>query len=357
MRACTGMGLALASALLLFGCSKDESQPVPSAHGVLELGVAYDGSQGAVDATHPIRAYLFAGSQADGRGAPVADAMTASNPDTLRLARLAPGVYTAWVFYDAGANACRQPSPCRSVPGIAVGVDSTARAAAAFGDETRAARIVGGPPRPDQEAEEMALWLSGDLTAPPALYARLAAGLGCVRQGFGENTPELDRIRFSAPWQPGRLSFLVTRAVRDQIRAGTYHALDSLNQALGLAYMDTTPDFATHARVSLTFTGRLHPQRLAELYAKVPSLSWISIDGLSGDAPCVYPWVRDARITFLFRDAWGDCPVGCIHSLYWYFDWDDTDCRLLGAWDPRLEDTPGWWSEARAAMVAYQSWK
>jgi hypothetical protein len=88
----------LAVLIAVLSCSKDEpSKPTPM--GVLELSVAYTGSLGAVDATHPIVANLYPGSNPYAVGDPRATASITENPDTV-LIDLPVGTYTLWVYYD-----------------------------------------------------------------------------------------------------------------------------------------------------------------------------------------------------------------------------------------------------------------
>lgn len=61
-------------------------------------------------------------------------------------------------------------------------------------------------PLPDEEAEVMALWMSGEIEAPMDLYTRIHNDLQSIRRDFGD-IPVLDSITFTSPWQPGVLLF------------------------------------------------------------------------------------------------------------------------------------------------------
>jgi hypothetical protein len=85
--------------LAVMSCSEDKtSKPTPT--GLLELTVAYTGSLGAVDATHPIVANLYPGSNPYAVGDPRATATITQSPDTVLIEDLPVGTYTLWVYYD-----------------------------------------------------------------------------------------------------------------------------------------------------------------------------------------------------------------------------------------------------------------
>ena len=48
------------------------------------------------------------------------------------------------------------------------------------------------PAQPDQEALAIALWLSGELTAPPELYERIRNDLRTVRENQRATVPAVD---------------------------------------------------------------------------------------------------------------------------------------------------------------------
>ncbi|MCK5613660.1 hypothetical protein KAR91_67970 [Candidatus Pacearchaeota archaeon] len=202
-------------------------------------------------------------------------------------------------------------------------------------------------PRPDREAEEAALWLSGELEAPEELYISIRSDLALIRGNYLPIIPEVG-ITFFPPWVPGMLLLGVTDEAKQQIRLGVYHDLDSLNTYYHLAAMDTSRNINY---VKLTFKGRLHPKILSIPYGAVPSVIYAEPNGFGGDWSNVYPWTYDGGITYLFRKGEGDCPAGCIDSYFWYFRVSDASIvEYVGTWKLRDQPEPHWWAEARVAF-------
>ena len=208
---------------------------------------------------------------------------------------------------------------------------------------------VNGTPKPNQEAEVAALWLSDSLVAPDSLYTTILNNLATIRAEYGDSIPQVKEIFFWPPWVPSEVLLEVTEEAKRQIRAGQYHNLDSLNSLLNFASMDTT-SLRFSGLISLYFKGRLNPERLAELYLNVPSVVHAYSNGFVGDHRNVYPWISDGVMTYLFREAWGDCMSGCISNLYWYFEASPSGIKYIGAWHPGTEPEPDWWEEAKLGM-------
>jgi hypothetical protein len=104
--------------------------------------------------------------------------------------------------------------------------------------------------------------------------------------------------------------------------------------------------------IILSFEGRLHPERLAELYMKIPSVVSAGPNHFFGDWSNVYPWFIDDGLSYLFREAWGDCPSGCMYSCYWYFEATISGVNSIGTWCPPGPE-PEWWEEAKIALFHY----
>lgn len=212
---------------------------------------------------------------------------------------------------------------------------------------------VSSTPKDNEEAELIALCLSGELVAPDSLYDRILNDLADIRASFGDTIEAVSQIQFAPRWGAGSLIIgFDTSAVRE-IRAGEYHAWDDLNQQYQVTSIDTSVmDWI--GIVFLIFDGRLHPGRLAEIYAVLPGV-WATDPSCSrGDRPNVYARDTEDGLTYLFRNAWGDCPSGCIYSEYWYFVFEGAEPRLVGYW-PAYQgvEAPDWWEEARLNKEHY----
>ena len=91
------------------------------------------------------------------------------------------------------------------------------------------------------------------------------------------------------------------------------------------------------------------------MYESLPSVGAVSHYGSIGDWPNFYPWrLPDGRLTLLFRDAWGDCLAGCIHSHFWYFRIDGDSIEYVGDYiSDGNHDKPDWWPEAKVAFYKF----
>ena len=208
-------------------------------------------------------------------------------------------------------------------------------------------------PKADEEAELIALCLSGELVAPDGLYEQVRRDLAGIRATFGDTSEWINQIKFLPPWVPGNLLIGFDETAFQLIRDGQYHAWDSLNQQYQATDMDTIP-FSSGGVVLLMFQGRLHPWRLVELYEDLPGVWAIHPNGRIGDWSSVYARQASGGMTYLFRHGWGDCPSGCIYSEFWYFRVDDNWPMFVGHWVPHEEpNVPEWWEEARLNREHY----
>lgn len=208
-------------------------------------------------------------------------------------------------------------------------------------------------PKENEEAELVALCLSGELVAPDSLYNQILSDLAAIRATFGDTFDVVNRIKFKPPWIAGCLVIGFDDTTAQQIPNGEYHAWDELNQQYQVTNIDTTLIHIVSAAV-LYFKGRLHPWRLAELYAALPAVRYTYPNVGFGDWPNIYARQIGEGITYLFRDAWGDCPSGCIYSEYWYFIFEGDQPVFIGHWAPDEDpNEPDWWEEARLNREHY----
>ena len=208
-------------------------------------------------------------------------------------------------------------------------------------------------PRANEEAELVALCLSGELVAPNGLYEQVRRDLAAIRATFGDTFELINQIRFSPPWVPGNLMLGFDETAFQLLRDGQYHAWDDLNQQYEVTDMDTVP-FTSGGVVLLIFQRRLHPWRLAKLYEDLPGVWTVSPNHIIGDWSNVYARQTWEGMTYLFRRGWGDCPSGCIYSEYWYFRVDDNWPMFVGHWVPHQQsNVPEWWEEARLNREHY----
>ncbi len=127
-------------------------------------------------------------------------------------------------------------------------------------------------PKENEEAELMALCLSGELVASDSSYNQILNDLSSIRTVFGDSFEIVNQLTFVPPWAAGALMIGFDKATVQLIRSGEYHAWDSLNQQFEVTKIDTSVAFDWIGLVLLYFKGRLHPYRLAEMYSVLPGV-------------------------------------------------------------------------------------
>jgi hypothetical protein len=207
-------------------------------------------------------------------------------------------------------------------------------------------------PRTDIEAETMALILSGELTAPQELYEGIRSELSEIRAKYGDvmtaNKRPLGDIRFWLHWEVSQLILEFEEPYLTQVREGRYTGWNDLNAALDLAQIDA---LVTRFFL-LRFHGVLNTCRLIPLYRDLPGVTGATRNSLSGDSATIFPRETGSGRTYVFREAWGDCPAGCINQEYFYFVKGDEGYELVGKYAPP-EPPPSWWDEADMNLVEY----
>lgn len=74
-----------------------------------------------------------------------------------------------------------------------------------------------------------------------------------------------------------------------------------------------------------------------------------------GQDTCVCPEKQGVVMTYLFMEAWGDCPAGCTGARYWYFQCARGGCEFIGSWHPGVEpEPPEWWERALASRTSFK---
>lgn len=210
-------------------------------------------------------------------------------------------------------------------------------------------------PKDNAEAELAALWLSGELIAPENLYETIMDDLDTIRTEYADSTT-LASIEFTPPWVPSELLLGLTAEGKRKVQAGDYPELEALNRRYRATEVDTSSSlWRNYGAARIEFSGRKHPGVLAGGYGALDDVMWVEPNWLVGDWSCVYPWQIDGGMSYLFRYAWGDCPAGCIHSIFWYFRVIDGNIEYVGRWlESWVDPQPEWWAEARAAYRAYR---
>jgi hypothetical protein len=206
-----------------------------------------------------------------------------------------------------------------------------------------------------QEAKLIALCLSGELRPPYSLTRHVEGDLAAIRTTFGEEYSIVEDISFLPPWLASCIIVGFDEATAQMVRDDQYDAWDALNEEYGLADIDKA--LLSIGAVVLHFEGVMHPHHLTEIYSQLPGTRYVEPNWYRGDWRNIYPRLAGRNITYLFRDAWGDCPAGCTGQAFWYFTFDGKRPILVGAWEPRHGvSPPNWWEEAALNIALYDEW-
>ncbi|MDH4038159.1 MAG: hypothetical protein OEX18_10975 [Candidatus Krumholzibacteria bacterium] len=208
-------------------------------------------------------------------------------------------------------------------------------------------------PRDNQEAEEAALWLSGELLAPQDLYETIRDDLAVIRSEYLDSIPETGTTFFPI-WVVTEIIIYPDEVTWEKLRNHEPNAVDSLNTVFHATELDSLR-IGVHLLGIITFEGRLHPQRLSEIYAAQHGVIFAEPNGYAGDWSNVYPWEHNGKMTYLFRLGGGDCPSGCTENTFWYFRRVAGQTDYVGTFVWPGDPEPNWWAEAKAAFLYFRT--
>ncbi len=212
-------------------------------------------------------------------------------------------------------------------------------------------------PRPDAEAEMAALVVSGELVAPDSMYTRIHDDFLKIRGMLADTVPAV-RIHYQSYWTPSVLivkfdsTFFADTTLpryREFQKLNAQYRLDSLSGSLDNWYV-------------LEFHGRLHPARLIDAYKGIDGIISMGASVPPGDWPDVYISPIGDTMRYFFREAWGDCFVGCAYSRYHYVRVAGDKIRYVDAYEPTYGDSltrPAWMDTmlvARLRKMALPHW-
>jgi len=213
------------------------------------------------------------------------------------------------------------------------------------------------PLREDVEADKLALLFSGEIIAPQALYLTISADLKTLRFNIPDSLSFLRDIEFTPRDAFDMVQLSMDSVGRQWFRDGKYTAWDSLNTYFGLTFLDTFvlpawERFNESMYVTFRSAHRFNPYLVSEKYDTLEGVESAFTVGLGGDSPSLYFGVFDNRKFFLIRDAWGDCPSGCIHARFYLFRNRNNSYKLDESWPPGDEEgVPQWLIDAKRGIL------
>jgi hypothetical protein len=213
------------------------------------------------------------------------------------------------------AMACTPSSASEPAPVVVAAPNPTPKPAAPrCGDQVLLGSKVAlaQSPRPDLDAERLALRTIGTLVAPDAAYARIGADLKAIRT-FTQGKPGARRT-----WPSVSVQTVVLRIkpqAQKALLAGTYKGMDCLNAWYGGRFI---PVVASADPVFVTFKGWFHGQRIAAAYRDHPDVlsSGPSTFGGAGDDITLCNPHLGGTHRYMFSHGSGDCLAGCIDWLH-----------------------------------------
>lgn len=196
---------------------------------------------------------------------------------------------------------------------------------------------------------------SDDPLLDPERRAELSGELERVLSLIRGSHPAVMDVHARDPYAPGRLVVGLTPTLRatvefilgDQegsvvLETGS-EAFDTLNRQLGLRGVEL------HSRprhAILCFDDHLNAPIAAGAYSALEEVRYADPDYIVGDGPDVDA-LRDGNTWYVvFRDAWGDCPAGCIHEKLFFFTVTDDEVVKVepseALVDPRFQELIRW---------------
>ncbi len=211
--------------------------------------------------------------------------------------------------------------------------DSTADCADYLGVAT--AEETASTPRADGSLELLAAAIDGSLVASQPTYDRVVADVAAIKSA----NPALAAISHLGVHDGRTLLLGVDQSTEQAIIAGTYTAWDCMNTRYELATVNVQSWYTM-----LSFPGNYQTEHLLAEYLSLPGVVSAEPNWLVGDGPTICGNRDGETYTYVFDDASGDCPAGCIVHAYSGFEVDaDGGITPLGTWDNGSSDpVPPW---------------
>jgi len=200
---------------------------------------------------------------------------------------------------------------------------------------------------PTEEAQSMAIWLSGELEAPMDMAREIDRDLSHMRSNFSEQVPELLSIQFEFPFLMHYVSLHCKPEITQAILDGIYHEWAELNKYLGVSNIYNNLSYPNV--FNLRYERIANPRLVAEQYEQLDGVEKAENAFRLFDISNIYPWYVDGEISYLLRSyLWWS-----ISNHFWYFKKTDGMIELVGEYDPEVDPVPDWWDEIEPAYCMY----
>jgi hypothetical protein len=196
-----------------------------------------------------------------------------------------------------------------------------------------------------EEAEQIALYLDEGVRLDRFLMKRVFYDISLIRGAFRDWIEAVDYVFFHPPCTDEAVAVRFGSNTYALAASDSFKAWSELNDRYGPVSRQNEDDLRT---VILFFDGLYDYRALAAEYAKVAGVAEATCIPPSEDSPNIYARRTDSGITYLFRDAWGDCATLCEGNEFFYFICENDDAVYVGSWNPdERVHPPDWWEEAR----------
>lgn len=179
-------------------------------------------------------------------------------------------------------------------------------------------------PRLDAEAEVLARRVAGTFTADTPTYERIRRDLASIRA----RVPAVASVRGGR--YAGVVSLVVDVSTYASMEAGDYTAWDCLHARYGW----TSPRMQSSGSIRLasgSVVGRYDMTAIAALYEQLPGVATAGLTGWPDGPRVCAERDPDGTFHYVFNDASGDCPSGCMeHHLYYFASEPDGAITIKG---------------------------
>ncbi len=191
-------------------------------------------------------------------------------------------------------------------------------------------------PRENPALERLALSLEPQrLVVSDATYERVVADVTAIRA----QEPDLEHIEYLPLHDGERLFLHAEEDVRARMVSGEYDAWACPN-----LYYVVTQIADINLAVVVRFKGAYNMHLLEQIYAPMPDVEWVQSNTAVGDGPTICTEQDGDLMHYVFDDASGDCPAGCIDHEFTYYTVDGGGAvTRIGEWATSSEDPePAW---------------
>lgn len=184
-------------------------------------------------------------------------------------------------------------------------------------------------PRDDRNLEELSLLAVTEIAVDDASYERVVRDVSAIR----ELSPEVAEIGYRSNYEEGLTVMFESDADLLRVEEGDYHDWDCVNDALGAEVEVIRFDSIDIAYASITFDKVIDQAQVAAIYQEFPGVSQADHSSTLGDGSSICLLPGEDAWHYVFDDASGDCPAGCINHVYYYFEVDESGAIESGeAW-------------------------